>query len=58
MFAELTGTCAAENVVLATTMWDEPHLKLNNGSKWEQCLKEYWNVMIHHGATVEGSLNT
>jgi hypothetical protein len=59
MFAELTGPRAAENVVLATTMWDKLHPKLDNGSKREQCLKEeYWNVMIHHGATVERFLNT
>jgi hypothetical protein len=59
MFAELTGCKGTKNVFLATTMWDRLHPKLDNGSKREEGLKkEYWNVMIHHGARVERFLNT
>ena len=58
MFEELTGSRAAEKVVLATTMWD----KLPDESieiKREQRLKEeYWNDMISHGAAVERFVNT
>ena len=59
MFEELTGPGIAKNVVLATTMWDKLHPKFDDGNKQEKDLeKKYWNVMIHHGATVERFLNT
>ena len=59
MFAELTGPGSAKNVVLATTMWDKLHPQLDDGNKREKGLENrYWNVMIHHGATVERFLNT
>jgi len=59
MFEELTGPRSAKNVVLATTMWDKLHPQFDDGNKREKGLEEkYWNVMIHHGATVERFLNT
>ena len=59
MFEELTGPRSAKNVVLATTMWDKLHPEFDDGNKREKGLeKKYWNVMIHHGATVERFLNT
>ena len=59
MFAALTGPGSAKNVVLATTMWDKLHPQFDDGNKREKDLeKRYWNVMIHHGATVERFLNT
>ena len=59
MFKELTGPRSAKNVVLATTMWDKLHPQFDDGNKREKDLeKRYWNVMIHHGATVERFLNT
>ena len=59
MFEELTGPKSAKNVVLASTMWDKLHPKFDNGNTREKDLeKKYWNVMIHHGATVERFLNT
>jgi len=62
MFAELTGSRAAEKVVLATTMWDKLHpdtLDKGAESKREQSLKkEYWKDMIKDGATVKRFLNT
>ena len=59
MFAELTGSRSAKNVVLATTMWDRLHPKFDDGDKREKVWKEqYWDVMIHHGAAVERFLNT
>jgi len=59
MFAGLTGPGSAKNVVLATTMWDKLHPQLDDGDKREKGLEQrYWNVMIHHGATVERFLNT
>jgi len=59
MFAELTGPGSAKNVVLATTMWDIlGPMMAGVGNRREQRLKdEYWNVMIHHGATVQRFLN-
>ena len=58
MFAELTGPGSAKNVVLVTTMWDIFGSKISSGNKREHDLKkEYWNVMIHHGAAVERFLN-
>ena len=58
-FAELTGPKSAKNVVLATTMWDKPHLMYNDGDKRETVLKEmYWNDMIDHGATAGRFLNS
>jgi len=59
MFEELTGPRSAKNVVLATTMWDKLHPQFDDGNKRVKGLEEkYWNVMIHHGATVERFLNT
>ena len=59
MFAELTGPGSAKNIVLVTTMWDKLHPQFDDGHKREKGLeKKYWNVMIHHGATVERFLNT
>jgi len=59
IFEELTGHRGTKNVILATTMWDKLHPKLDDGSKREKGLKdEYWNVMIHHGAGVDRFLNT
>ena len=53
MFGELCGDISARNVVLLTTMWDKAK-SLKEVEKREAGLKErYWNVMIHHGATVE-----
>jgi hypothetical protein len=59
VFAELTGPGSAKNVVLATTMCDILGPMMDDvGSRREQRLKrEYWNVMIHHGATVQRFLN-
>jgi hypothetical protein len=58
VFAELTGPESARNVVLATTMWDILGLSSDVGNNREERLKkEYWNVMIHHGATVHRFLN-
>jgi hypothetical protein len=59
VFAELTGPGSAKNVVLATTMWDTlGPMMVDVGNKREKRLKEeYWNVMIHHGATVQRFLN-
>ena len=58
MFAELTGPKSAKNVVLATTLWDILGLVPDVGNRREQRLKdEYWNIMIHHGATVQRFLN-
>ena len=52
MFGELCGDKSARNVVLLTTMWDKAR-NHEEASKRESGLKErYWNVMIHHGATV------
>ena len=59
MFGELTGCKGTKNVLLATTMWDRLHSKFDDGGKREEGLKkEYWKVMIHHGAGVERFLNT
>jgi hypothetical protein len=60
MFTKLTGLRSAKNVVLATTMWDTLGAKFDAiGTTREQALKkEYWNVMIDHGAGVERFLNT
>jgi len=60
MFTKLTGPGSAKNVVLATTMWDALGTKFDAiGTNREQGLKkEYWNVMIDHGAGVERFLNT
>ena len=59
MFGELTGRKGTNNVVLATTMWDKLHPKLDDGSKRERGLtKKYWKVMIRNGAGVERFLNT
>ena len=53
MFGELCGDKSARNVVLLTTMWDKAR-SIKEVEKREAGLKErYWNVMIHHGATVE-----
>jgi hypothetical protein len=52
MFGELCGDKSARNVVLLTTMWDKAR-SIEEVEKREAGLKErYWNVMIHHGATV------
>jgi hypothetical protein len=60
MFTKLTGLRSAKNVVLATTMWDTLGAKFDAiGTTRERALKkEYWNVMIDHGAGVERFLNT
>ena len=59
MFGELTGRKGTNNVVLATTMWDKLHAKLDDGGKREKGLKKkYWKVMIRNGAGVERFLNT
>ena len=59
MFAELTGPKSAKNVVLATTMWDKLHPEIvDEGSKRENDLKEYWKDMLDHGAAIERFLNT
>ena len=53
MFGELCGDKSARNVVLLTTMWDKAR-SIKEVENREAGLKErYWNVMIHHGATVE-----
>jgi hypothetical protein len=59
MFAELTGPGSAKNVVLITTMWDTlGRNRADLGNQREERLKkEYWNVMIEHGATTERFLN-
>ena len=58
MFEELTGSKSAENVTLATTMWDKLS-EFDDGDEREKGLKEeYWNAMIDHGAAVERFLNT
>ena len=59
IFAELTGPRSAKNVVLATTMWDTlGPMMIDVENKREKRLKEeYWNVMIHRGATVQRFLN-
>ena len=58
MFEELTGSRSAENVTLATTMWDKLS-KFDDGDEREKGLQEeYWNAMIDHGAAVERFLNT
>ena len=52
MFGELCGDKSARNVVLLTTMWDKVW-NPDEAHKREAGLKErYWDVMIHHGATV------
>jgi len=52
MFGELCGDKSARDVVLLTTMWDKVR-NTEEAEKREAGLKErYWNVMIHHGATV------
>ncbi|KIM46982.1 hypothetical protein M413DRAFT_440534 [Hebeloma cylindrosporum] len=52
MFAELCGDKSARNVMLVTTMWDNVK-DIPAAEKKEANLKErYWNVMIHHGASV------
>ena len=59
MFGELTGRKGTNNVVLATTMWDKLHPQQDDGGKREEGLKkEYWQVMIHHGAGLDRFLNT
>ncbi|KIM49707.1 hypothetical protein M413DRAFT_21870 [Hebeloma cylindrosporum] len=61
VFSELTGRKGTKNVVLATTMWDRLHPTKENGlgDKREGALKkEYWNLMIYHGAAVDRFLNT
>ena len=59
MFGELTGREGTNNVVLATTMWDKLHPQQDDGGKREEGLKkEYWKVMIHHGAGLDRFLNT
>ena len=59
MLAEFTGPGSAKSVVLATTMWDKLHPQFDDGNKREKDLKErYWNIMIHHGATIARFLNT
>ena len=57
--ADLTGPGSAKNVVLATTMWDTVGpMMVNVGNKREKRLKEeYWNIMIHHGATLQRFFN-
>ena len=52
MFAELCGYKYARNVVFLTTIWDHA-MNMSQVERREEALKErYWNVMIHHGATV------
>jgi len=52
MFGQLCGHKSARDVVLLTTMWDKAK-NYEGANKREAGLKErYWNVMIHHGATV------
>jgi len=59
MFGELTGRKGTKSVVLATTMWDKLHPKLDDGGKREKALKkQYWKVMIRNGAAVDRFLNT
>ncbi|KIM49709.1 hypothetical protein M413DRAFT_114611 [Hebeloma cylindrosporum] len=61
VFSELTGRKGTKNVVLATTMWDRLHPTKENGlgDRREGALKkEYWNLMIYHGAAVDRFLNT
>lgn len=53
MFAELCGDNFAGNVVLLTTMWDRVKDVPAAESKEASLKERYWNVMIHHGATVE-----
>jgi len=57
-FGELTGSRSAQNIILVTTMWDVLGPMAVVGDRREQRLKdEYWDVMIHHGATVARFLN-
>ena len=53
MFGELCGDKSTRNLVFLTTMWDKAR-NIKEAENREAQLKErYWNVMIHHGATVE-----
>ena len=57
-FGELTGPQSAKNIILVTTMWDVLGPMAVVGDRREQRLKaDYWDVMIHHGATVARFLN-
>jgi len=55
MFGELTGCKGPLSVVIATTKWDtlaEAEISATNDR--EGALRaNFWNVLIHHGATVE-----
>jgi len=52
MLGELCGGKSARSVVPLTTMWDKAR-NPDEAHKREAGLKErYWNVMIHHGASV------
>jgi hypothetical protein len=57
--AELTGPKSAKNVVLATTKWDtlDPKFEEIGKTREEGLRKEFWNIMIHHGAAVQRFLN-
>jgi len=57
MFAELCGPRGAENVVLATTMWDKLGCIIHELEREQELKLKYWNAMIHHGAAVERFLN-
>ena len=53
IFGGLCGDKFAGNVVLLTTMWDRVKDVPAAESKEASLKERYWNVMIHHGATVE-----
>ena len=52
MFAELCGDKSARNVMLVTTMWDKIKSIPAAETKEANLKERYWNVMIHHGASV------
>ena len=59
MFAKLTGTRSAENVVLVTTMWDtlKPTFVIDCGKREQGLKAEFCRVMIPHHIAVERFLN-
>ena len=52
MFGELSGFEDASRVVIVTTMWDTL-IHNTAAKKREDAFKlEYWDVLMHHGATI------
>ncbi|KAF8160036.1 P-loop containing nucleoside triphosphate hydrolase protein [Crassisporium funariophilum] len=50
MFQQLCGTNALENIILATTMWDDVDEETGN-QREEELKKKYWRGMLKHNST-------